>query len=263
MAALIAGPLLTKVFEHGVEEVGKMIQDFDFSQLQTSDVTADNSLKCQLAPSFGTLNKDTIKLMDEKLQVMIAGTMKSLEKLSDKSWEKIVATMKQNEVLVADETEVFNSNKLIKESSSDFDFNGNYDAAIVNEVKSWFVSLIADDDILKATSIDIKVMADIVATTGTIVESLAGLFAHQYKEKTMIDIGVLRFPDIENPYFKLYRIKLVAWSDSSRLLFHTSDKNGITGEFNSKIFRPRESVISGMRKDLVAKAVASVEDLFA
>jgi hypothetical protein len=47
-------------------------------------------------------------------------------------------------------------------------------------------------------------MAEIVARTGTMVESLSTLFYRKEKhEKTVVDIGVLRFPDIEHPYFKV------------------------------------------------------------
>lgn len=103
------------------------------------------------------------------------------------------------------------------------------------QVQTWFTNVIADDDVLKSTKIDIDVPAKIVAQSGATIVSFETFFAkNEHHEKTLIDIGVLRFPDIDRPYFKLYRIKLVAWSDSSRILFHQEDKNGITGGEHSQ-----------------------------
>lgn len=64
---------------------------------------------------------------------MIAGTMKALAKVQDKSWKNVLAAMSQNELLQPDGEEIARADKLIKESSSDFKFDGSSDAAIVRE----------------------------------------------------------------------------------------------------------------------------------
>ena len=107
-------------------------------------------------------------------------------------------------------------------------------------------------------------MGDIVACTGATVDSFESFFGkHEYHERTVVDIGVLRFPDLDHPYVKLYRIQLKAWSDCSRVLFVQDDKNGITGEYNCERFKPRESVMSGLREETREKAIEEAEDLFA
>ena len=80
----------------------------------------------------------------------------------------------------------------------------------------------------------------------------------------MLNIGVLRFPDVDNPYLKLYRIKLTAWSDCDRTLFMQDDNNGITGtgECCIKKFRPCKSEIRRMTKSVKEKAVMEAEALF-
>lgn len=46
--------------------------------------------------------------------------------------------------------------------------------------------------------IDINILADIVATTGATIDSFITFFAKkEHHEKTIVDIGVLRYPDIE------------------------------------------------------------------
>lgn len=150
--------------------------------------------------------------------------------------------------------------------------------------------------------INIKVMAEIVAQTGATVDSVAALIHKiEHHEKTLVDIGVLRFPDPDHPYFKvsrardiwfvvlvpkhpamrqIYRIRLTAWSVSARYLAWQEDSNGITGggrlispiramdeltpsvELNVRNFRPRRSVLDKMKEDIKDKAVEEAEDIF-
>ncbi|KAH7110726.1 hypothetical protein EDB81DRAFT_926865 [Dactylonectria macrodidyma] len=257
-----AAPLLTNVFGK-TGDVGDLVKNFDFSKISVNDTKSDEFLHTDLAPSFGKLNKDSLKEIDDKLKIMIAGTMKVLGRQTDKSWKAVLSTMMQNELLEPDSAEVARADKLIKESSNDFKFDGGADSSIVREVQTWFSNLISDADVLESTKIDIDVLANIVAQTGATVDSFESFFAKdEHHEQTLIDIGVLRFPDIDRPFFKLYRIKLVAWSDSSRILFHQEDRNGITGEFNSRIFRPRASVINSLTESARGKAIAAANALF-
>lgn len=102
--------------------------------MSVRDEKSEDFLQTRLAPSFGKLNKDSLQEMDDKLKIMIAGTMKTLAKQTDKSWGAVLSTMMQNELLEPDSAEVARADKLIKESSSDFKFDGSSDAGIVREV---------------------------------------------------------------------------------------------------------------------------------
>ncbi|KAK4183870.1 hypothetical protein QBC35DRAFT_477779 [Podospora australis] len=257
--------LLASVFNGKTGDIGDLVKGFDFSKISVTDRKSDEYLHTDLAPAYGKLNKESLLKMDDGLKIMIAGTMKMLSKQNNKSWNAVLSNMMQNVLLQPDGNEVARADKLIKESSNDFKFDGSADDGIVREVKSWFTKLIADDDVLESTKIasDIDVLSEIVAKTGATVDSFESFFAkNEHHEQTLVDIGVLRFPDIDRPFFKLYRIKLVAWSDSSRVLFHQVDKNGITGEFNSRIFRPRPSVIESLSAPARAKAIDYANALF-
>jgi len=197
---------------------------------------------------------------------MIAGTMRALAKvpIQQRSWEKVLSVMMQNPLLEPETSGIARADKLVKEGTNVFLVDGSPDPNIVREVETWFINLIQDDDVLKSTAIDIKVMANIVAQTGATIDSFEALiYKNEYHEKTMVDIGVLRFPDIDHPHFKLYRIQLIAWSDSTRVLFVQKDKNGITGEFNSRVFKPRASVINELSGTVKKQAIQEAEDLFA
>lgn len=75
----------------------------------------------------------------------------------------------------------------------------------VREVKRWFEDeLVKDVDVLDDTKINISSLAKIVAQTGAKVTSFANFFyKHEVHRRTIVDIGVLRFPDIDHPFFKV------------------------------------------------------------
>ncbi|KAJ3561089.1 hypothetical protein NP233_g10409 [Leucocoprinus birnbaumii] len=265
MAATLAavfGPEIMK----GVSNV---IKDFDFSQCNVKDSTADDYLHVGIAPSFANINSESVKALDEKLKFMIAGTMRALEKKRTDvqralTWDEVISVLMQNSLIEPDDGKIDRADKLIKPSKVNaFKFDGSPDAAIVKEVETWFQKFINDPDVLGSTKIDINVLGKIVAQTGATVDSFETLFyKNEHHEKTLVDIGILRFPDEAHPYFKVYRIKLTAWSASARYLFVQEDQSGITGEFNARNFRPRASVIDRLKKETIAQVAKEAEALF-
>jgi len=260
--------LLVDVFGPGAAKgIAGIVQNFDFSKMDVKDNTRDDYLHTGLAPSYGTLTKDSIKQMDDSLKIMITGTMKALEKIppAERSWDMVLSTMMQNsliEPIPGDGNKVSRVDRVIKEGINVFKVDGSPDQAIVKEVEGWFMNLISDDDVLKSTKIDIHVLADIVAQTGASIDSFASLIHDlEQHDKTMVDIGVLRFPDPSRPYFQVYRIKISAWSKSERVIMVQVDKNGISGEFNSRKFQPRKEIIDNIKEDVKKKAVKEAEDL--
>lgn len=261
--AAVAGVAILQALG-ATEAIGNIVKNFDFSKMNMKDSTKEDYLHTELAPSFGKLNNESLQAIDDELKIMMAGTMKVLAKEPNKSWNSILSAMRQNQFVEQDGAEINRADKIIKESVNAFKFDGSPDANIVKEVKTWFTKLVSDQDILECTKIDIEILANIVAQTGAAIDSFETFFSKRERhEKTMIDVGVLRFPDIDHPHFKLYRIKLSAWSDSTRIIFHQEDKNGITGEFNCRTFKPRMSVISSMTDQARKKAIDSANDLFA
>lgn len=120
-----------------------------------------------------------------------------------------------------------------------------------------------DSDVLASTGIDIHILAKLVASTGARVNFFPDFFDYQeYHEQTVLEVGVLRYPDIDQPYFKVYRLKLTAWCDRKRVLNEQHDYQGITGIFTVRKYKPRDRVISGMKEEVRRKAVQEAEGLF-
>ncbi|KAL6813615.1 hypothetical protein V8C40DRAFT_270286 [Trichoderma camerunense] len=236
MALPPSAPLYVNVFGK-TGEIGDFVRNFDFSKINPTGSNSNEFLHIDLAPSFGKLNKESLRELDDHLKIMIAGNLKSLGNQPDKSWDAVLGNMMHNPLLDPRDggPGVFRADKF-KGSVNGFKFDGSPDASIVREI---------------------------VAQIGAILDNFENFFAKsEYHEQALIDIRVLRFPDVDQPYFKIYRIKLAAWSDSSRNLIHQEDTSGITGEFNSRVFRPHAYVIQQLNSATFQKAVATADSLF-
>jgi len=150
------------------------------------------------------------------------------------------------------------------------------------EVESWFTNLISDDDVLRSTKIEINILAKIVEQTGATVDSFEAFFGKgEHHRKTMLDIGVLRFPNIDRPFFKLYRIKLempglirptffstrtirTVLLEVSHPISRKQDSELICGanaEYNARNFVPSESVMTDLIASARQKAIDTVNHL--
>ncbi|GAB1602307.1 uncharacterized protein LOC115232471, partial [Argonauta hians] len=222
-----------------------------------------------LAASYGNLTTADIKAMDKELQIMIAGTNEKMRQLREKNgdrnitFDEYVNVMRKNVLLVTDDTE-----DVVRGSFKGFGkvriMQNSINADIVNAVIDWFVNkLVIDKDVLAATKIDIVDFANIVGLTGAAIDSLESiLMKNVYVERSVVDVGVLRYPDLKHPFFKLFRIQLFAYKKSSRILFVQKDESGIRGQYESKVFRPNDTVMKRLSKAVEERAMKMAQDMF-
>ncbi|KAI0041693.1 hypothetical protein FA95DRAFT_1683038 [Auriscalpium vulgare] len=232
----------------------------------TNASTRDDTLHINLAPSFGALNKESIGKIDDDVKIMIAATLRVLRKIpaAERTWEKAVSALLQNPLIEQFDQPIDRTEYLSKEGTHWFKFSGSPDLAIVDEAVAWFDNLISDPEVLKSTTIDVKVTARIVAQTGATIVSLPDLLhKNERHEKTVVDLGVLEFPSTERPYLQVYRIQLDAFSSSERILGWQTDRNGITGRYSSRKFKPRPEFIHTLTPEVRVKALKEANDLFA
>ncbi|TGZ77192.1 hypothetical protein EX30DRAFT_311547 [Ascodesmis nigricans] len=227
--------------------------------------TRGDHVTSKLAPSKAEGMSDVIKHLDEELQIMIAGTTEEIAKIpgEERTWMRVIGTMENNPLIESYDEEVNRNDVYTHKGVNVFKFNGSPDSSIVREVLTWFTNLIKDQDVIDATGIDIKSLANIVAQSGATIEDVPTfIYKNEQHEQTILDIGVLRYPDIDRPYFKVYRIELTAWSKSERFVFVQNDENGITGVFNMRKFRPRKSVMDGLTQETRKKAIEQANSMF-
>ena len=67
------------------------------------------------------------------------------------------------------------------------------------KIRSWFSKLIGNVDILEDTDIDLYSLASMVSKMTFRI--LKNVLTHKIRKMTLIDLGILRFPDISQPFF--------------------------------------------------------------
>jgi hypothetical protein len=270
----LASNLLTNVFGQGALVVGDKIKNIVDNNLK-SEVSVTKSITYCLAPSFGKLSRNTLQEMDTNLKVMIAGTIKDIQKESEKlsgnavlEWDTILRIFSNNPLIELDDasTPVFIDQLYSKKSTDYFKTDGSPDMDVVDEVKHWFKSVIADEDILNATIIDDKVLMDItklVCETGAHINTFEDIVSKTtYDEKTLVDVGVLRFPDIDHPFMKIYRLGIRVFRKCERILFYEDNSSGLRVILSSRKYKPKDSVINNLSKELIAKATNICNSMF-
>ncbi|XP_014778869.1 uncharacterized protein LOC106875293 [Octopus bimaculoides] len=224
---------------------------------------------CSLAASYGQLNNETIKNMDRNLLIAIAGINKRIQTVRENMGNRIitfkdyVSLMNQNVLLIPDNsTEIFREKYL---GYSDYRLaTSDKQEGIVEEVSDWFANeLIDDPDVLADTKIEILDYANIVASTGAKIKGFRSvLLRNHYVERSVVDMGVLRYPDLNKPYFKLFRIQLFAYRKSKAVLFMQKDESGIRGQYQSMIFVPNESIIAKLQQSTKTRATNEALKMF-
>ncbi|RPB17978.1 hypothetical protein L211DRAFT_799097 [Terfezia boudieri ATCC MYA-4762] len=222
-------------------------------------------LHTALAPCFGDNSPECVRMLDKDLQVAAFAATKEISKLSpdQRSWEAIVSAFTTNPLLEEmDDSTVYIADNLIKENINFFKFDGSPDKAVVTEVMTWFKKLVRDEDVVRATPIDIRQLARIVAQTGAGIDWQNIITVVHNKEKhskKVLDVGVLRYPDISHPYLKVYRIQLEAWSSCERIGPCQRDSNGISGAYNCRKYKPRDDVIRRLKPEVLEMAAKAGE----
>ena len=292
----IADEKLGSIFGSNYKDISKVVQQA-INDPGFVDIKSEANFTYKLAPCFGKLTSESMKAMDDQLKVMIAGTTNSLQentknkmKLADDnkkaaddpsrflSWEEIVSILSQNVMIETQSSpntdnppkqvdEIFKSDHYSYGGTSFFKVDGSPDQQIINEILSWWKNFVADSDIIQSTNIDVNPLAKITAETGAHVNDPINLIVgKEYLSKTLLDVGVLRYPDIDHPYFKIYRLKVTAFRNCHRILFAEDNKNGFLAELNVRKYKPRQSVMDGLRKthpEIWSKAIDEAVALFA
>lgn len=237
---------------------------------QEIDMSSDEPMVHEsLAPSFGSLDKaeQSVKDLDDKLKLMIAVSMKELLKYKKDNaltWKNIQGCFNTNVSLVAMEDPQEVTKEFVSDHSADFKFDGSPDPDLVQKVMNWWESeACPDPDIRNDSKLDIGSLAKIVAWSGATITNFWNFWSkHERHDRRVLEIGVMRFPSVANPHFKIYRIQIHAWSDCTRTVWHQEDKNGIQSVITSQRFRPNDEVLAQVKEETTKKAADEIDDMF-
>ena len=226
----------------------------------------------KVAPSWGELTKDSIITMDEHLKLLLFVTIREINKFIDKegesalTWERLVEIMEQNILFERKPNSVDCnvSNSKTRDETNWFKFNGDADPQIRDEVIRWIRETIQDPELLNVVGNEAMTkIGNIFASSGSAVDSFCHFFGNDDNEEfTLLDVGILRTPDITKPHIQLFRIKIYVKRQDSRILFIQNDTNTISLEANTRDYIPRETVMTNIKAAVLEKAVKEMNKLF-
>jgi len=190
----------------------------------------------EVAPSFGSVSGSS-KEVDEKLERIMANIINSLNQQNDKSWDAVLDTIEQNQRLdTFTDSITSQTGSLVKEADLK---KGKGSEAFVNsldEIGRWCERFVSDDDVISTTTIKSHTLSELIWRDD---------FSHGFDNaldktndaKKLIDIGILRVPDVEDPHYKVYWIQLTTvWTITQAGDFMQAT-NTIEAVYKSRTFR--------------------------
>lgn len=155
MEELITPHAIVHVFGSD-KQIEEIVKDFDFSRVSRripiviiyrynlenniQVMLVDYSLTTALASSFGSLDRESIKLMNDQLKIMIAGTTRTISKMppQDRTWNQVVSTLKLNPHVEPAGDEIVREDNLIKTGWNIFRVGSSRDPVVIREVNILF-----------------------------------------------------------------------------------------------------------------------------
>ena len=131
----------------------------------------------------------------------------------------------------------------------------------MEELNNWFLQLITDSDFLVATKLDAKSSLSMAKATTLIYDNLRDDCKDSnkgMKQRDIIDLSVLQYPQAENDTYRLHNIHLWGWVDCDTM----SRNGGITGEYTSREFTSRYIIISKLSPASREKALTYIDYVF-
>jgi len=133
------------------------------------------------------------------------------------------------------EDDVTRNNNHYEESGLFFKLTDAPDRASVIKAEEVMKDCVNDSTIWEMLQIDKERIKQIFGSEGIGVSNFGELFARSRAVAHIaIDVGVVRFPRMEDPYFKLYRFRVIVFHAETAITIVNSKSNGIFCEFNER-----------------------------
>lgn len=222
-------------------------------------------LECnQIAQPFAVRRTDSVREVDAALVSAISEPSNVLQSIApaERTWESVRARMTSGLMRPRPAPPKARVDQLVVKHSKWFVNFGQY-KDMPGRVRDWFAKTLGDPDIVAARAdVDLNSIAAVASHAGR-VTAASLIFKKERKEKQLVDVGVIRYPDPKQPYVKAYRIELTAWYESTIIFGYTFDTNGVKATINVEEFETSGTVAPSRRPTDSQFAAAQVDALFA
>ena len=238
-------------------------------------VDGDTTVRChfQVSPAFGQLTKAGFTDMDKFLKSILYLTFTTIDKFVEDNgpesltWDVLVSMMDQNVTVQprAGSEDIYKTDHKSLDEAHWFSTHEYAEQSTSDEVNRWLHEFLADPEFVAIVGEDnLKAISDLFATRGSNVDSFAHVFANNDDHhRTLLDVGIIRIPDITHPYIRLFRIKIEASSHDQRyFVVYQNDCSTLTADLNVKEYQPRPEILEKIKPEILDKAAAAASDMF-
>ncbi|CAI9736383.1 Hypothetical predicted protein [Octopus vulgaris] len=220
-------------------------------------------IRFELAATFGTLQFESLKMIDDNLKIMVAGAISEMDKLNKTSWEGLLDSLDRIPYLeMVGERTNFTESNMTRVRTEMLDFaSREVDYMTVFFTELWFDRLIQEHHMLGEMNINITNLAYYLAN-GEEISIKNALVGGDIKRKDMMDLAILRFPDIMNPYLTVFMLKFDLVRKSLRAFVVEQIIVGIRCRFNYAKYVPNEEYLKQLREDTRETLVKDIDTLF-
>ncbi|GAB1607594.1 uncharacterized protein LOC115228476 [Argonauta hians] len=219
----------------------------------------------EIAAIFGNLTINSLIKMDDNLKLMMAGLVKALKGVNSTSWEQLLEYLDEIPYLQMFDSIPEGYHRGILEYYKDdlVKLGKEIDHTMKFNIENWFERFIGDRTLLEETKIDIGKLSEMAATQAFNYELKNLFYEKDVEETVVVDMAVLRFPDVEHPYFQAFVIKVYVRREYVRYLWKRKGTIRFVCKYNVIKYRPNEEYLRKLTDDIKETLLADIEDFFA
>jgi hypothetical protein len=160
--------------------------------------------------------------------------------------------------------DVLKQDYLSDSGTSWFKFDGSASQEDITKVDTKMKNFVADPAIWNNMKIDKSVIAKMFGETGASVSGVAEFFAASSKRAHVaIDCGAVRFPSVEDPFFKIYRFRVIVTNSCDRVLCVQNDQKIVTMTLTTRNYLMNKEFTGKFTAEVSAKVDSKFDDMMA
>ena len=207
--------------------------------------------------------------IDVKMKVAIVNVLRAIKE-EQAANEGYISFSRVNKLFTHNETDfvavveddICTTKHLFHDSGWKLDFVGGDNKAMMHKARQVMQDCVNEKgtmDIWDSLKIDTEELCNIFAQRGVAVNSVGSVFADSHcVARIAIDIGVTRFPRVEDPFFRVHRFRVMVFQSKERILAFHANSAGMFCRFQSRKY----DMTKAFTRQFTAEFEKAVHDKF-
>jgi len=213
-------------------------------------------------------DNELLKKIDAEMKLAMLEAVKEVKKVQAEndgyvSWKRLQQIFDGNEMYfpVVEEDKQRYDSLLKNEVFCKFD--GETNKKSMEEAEKLMRKVVNDQHIWDSLKINRETIKSVFGSEGIWVKKFKDLFVRNKKSAHIaIDIGVVRFPRPEDPFFKLYRLRVIVFKSEIAITFINKKGSGIFVDFRERTYKMASAWNAKFTEEVKEKVSAKFDDAF-